>query len=245
MQNSVDIVEVAPIRKNSATVITGFYGPGFIANSSLMHIVRNKGFRLKAHIKSQLIPPMMLLIGGRLTTTFRIYGNEDDSLLLVICDSLIPTENTWTVGKRLMEWLQKKGVKEFYAIEAMSLATQSPERPIFAFSIPAKDLDQYGVRPVAEGGISGVNAVLIDEAITRKIPFTTLLVATPLAAAIDYGGTASIVEALNRIFKFGVDTSNLKRGAEMQMKMTERMRGEKTGGILGAFRRKRSNSGSN
>jgi len=78
MSDKVDIIEVSPVRKNKPTAILGFTGPGFIGSTALMYMVRTKGFTQRAQVKSHLIPPMMLLIGGTPTPVFRIYGDDKD-----------------------------------------------------------------------------------------------------------------------------------------------------------------------
>ena len=244
MSSEVDIVEISPMKKSSPVVVTGFAGPGFIGNTALLFIARQKGFVERAHLKSQLIPPLFLLMEGRPTPVFRIYGDEKNEVLLVVSDALINAENAWPIGIELMGWLRGKGVKEIISIEGMPFATQEGERPIFGFSLPGRGFSQVGVRPTSEGGISGLNAVLLDEAMKHEVPWTTLLVPTGLVQAIDYVGTADLIEALNRMLKLGVDTSPLRQSDSIRKKAAGRPRGGGQKGLLGGFRRRRPGSGS-
>ncbi len=243
MSSKVDIVEISPVKKNSPIVVTGFTGPGFIGNTALLYIARQKGFIQRAQVKSHLIPPMLLLIDGKATPVFRIYGDQKNEILLVISEALINAENAWPIGIKLMEWFRGKGVKEVISIEGMPFATPEGERPIFGFSSFGRDFSQIGVRPTTEGGISGLNAVLLDEAMKHNVPWTTLLVPTGLSQTIDYGAVADLVEALNRMFKFGVDTSLLRQSEGLRRKAMERARGGEQRGLLGGFRRRKPNSG--
>ena len=244
MSSRVDIVEISPVKKNSPIVVTGFTGPGFIGNTALLYIARKKGFTQRAQVKSHLIPPMMLLIEGKPTPVFRIYGDQKNEILLVVSEALINAENAWPIGIKLMEWLRGKGVKEIISIEGMPYATPEGERPIFGFSTSGRDFSQDGIRPTSEGGISGLNAVLLDEAMKHNVPWTTLLVPTGLSQTIDYGGAADLIEALNRMLKLGVDTSPLRQSDDFRRKAMERARGGEQRGLLGGFRRRRPNSGS-
>ncbi len=244
MSSRVDIVEISPVKKGSPIVVTGFTGPGFIGNTSLLYIARQEGFTLRAHVKSHLIPPMFLLIEGKPIPVFRIYGDQNNEILLVVSEALVNAENAWPIGIKLMEWLRGKGVKEFISIEGMPFATPEGERPIFGFSTAGRDFSQVGVRPTSEGGISGLNAVLLDEAMKHKVPWTTLLVPTGLSQTIDYGGAADLIDALNRMLKLGVDTSLLRQSDGLMRKAVERARGGEQRGLLGGFRRRRPDSGS-
>ena len=144
MSSKVDIVEISPIKKNSPIVVTGFTGPGFIGNTSLLYIARQKGFTQRAQVKSHLIPPMMLLIEGKPTPVFRIYGDQKNEILLVVSEALINAENAWPIGIKLMEWLRGKGAKEIISIEGMPFATQEGERPIFGFSTSKRGAARRG-----------------------------------------------------------------------------------------------------
>lgn len=238
MSVSIDIVEVTPIRKNRPKVVTGFTGPGFVGNSAGMYIVRNKGFNLRAHLKSQRIPPLMLIVEGKPTPAFRIYGDERGELLIVLNDALITAENSWPIGLKLMEWLKEKGVSEIVSIEGMPFGTVTEERPVFGFGIPDLDIAKYGVKPTMEGGVSGINAVLLQECMKEKLQWVTLLVPTPITSAIDYGGAASVIEVLNRMYKLGVDVAPLRRGEEMRRQALERAGRGRRRGFLDTLRRR-------
>jgi predicted ATP-grasp superfamily ATP-dependent carboligase len=239
MSKSVDVVEVNPIKKNKPSVVLGFSGAGFVGNTAGMYISRSKGYKMLAYLKSHLIPPMMLLIDGEPTHPFRIYGDEKNELLFVVSAVMIELENAWPIGLKLMEWLRDLGCREFVSIEGMPFTIPAEERPIFGFTIPERNLAPYGVRPINEGGVSGVSAVMLEEAIKHRIPWVTILVPTPITAAIDYGGASSAVEVLNKMYKLGVDPSPLQRSEEMIRQRVEMSRREQPRGFLDSFRRRR------
>ena len=86
-----------------------------------------------------------------------------------------------------------------------------------------------------------MNAVLLDEALKHKVPWTTLLVPTGLTQAIDYVGAADLIEALNRLLKLGVDTSPLRQSDIFKRQSAARIGEQK--GLFGGFRRRKSDSG--
>ena len=243
MSEKVDIIEVSPVKRNKPTVITGFTGPGFIGNTALMYIVRNKGFPQKAQVRSQLIPPMMLLIGGVPTPVFRIYGDDKDEILFVMSEALIAAESSWPIGLKVMEWLVEKRVREIVSIEGMPFSHAADKRPVFGYSNPQRDLLKHGVQPTVEGGVSGINAVMLEEAMKKGISWVTLFVPTTQAQTVDYGGAAAVIEVLNNIFKLGVDVEPLKRSEEIRRKMLERAAKGEQRGILGSLRRRLPDSG--
>lgn len=243
MSRDVEIIEISPVKRKKYTVITGFTGSGFIGNTALMYVVRNKRFKMRAQVRSELIPPMMLIIDGEPVPVFRIYSDDKDELLFVMSEALIIADNTWLIGIRLMEWLREKGVKEIVSIEGMPFGTTSEKRLVFGFSLPERNLASYDVRATREGGVSGLNAVMLEESMKERIPWVTIFVPTPHSQTIDYGGAAVVIEVLNKMFKLGVDPAPLKRSADMRRQMQERLRGEEKRGFLDSLRRRRPDSG--
>ena len=242
MSESVDIIEVSPIKRNKPSVITGFAGAGFVGNTAVSHIIREKGYKLKSQLRSHLIPAMILFEDGRPVYPFRIYGDEEGKLLFVTSAVLITPENSWMIGLKLVEYLKKFGVSEYVAVEGMPLGLQMETRPVYGFTMPERDISQYGVIAIRDAGVSGLNAVMLEEALKTRLPWTALLIPTPFASAIDYGAAIPIIKALDKMFKLDVDVGDLERRVEMIRKTAEKER--RGGGFLGSlFGRRPSGSG--
>jgi len=237
MSNSIEIIEDEPVNRGKITAITGFSGPGYIGNNALMFIARNKGYRLKAHVKSNLIPPMTLLIDGKPTPSFRIYGDNKGELLIVLCETMISGENAWAIGKKLMEWLKEKGVNKIISVEGMPFGTSTGETIVFGYSTKGQDLTTFGVRQTPEGAVSGLNAVLLEESSKHGVRWISLFPTTSMMTTIDYKGAAAVVEVLNRMFKLDVDATPIKKRDEMVKQIIQKRR-RASGGFWGFLRRK-------
>ena len=237
--SDVEIVETLTIRKKRSTVVLGFAGSGFIGSTAMMYVVRNRGFKQRAFVRSQLIPPMMLLLDGQPTHALRIYSGEKNDLLFIVSEALISPGNSWPLSKKLMEWLLDKGAAAFVSIEGLPFGIPPGERVVLGFSTDRKDLAQFGVKSTQEGVVSGMNACLLEECLRRGLSWTSLFVGTDLISGVDYGGSAAAVEVLNRMFKLGVDVTPLKRRDEMMRQTAKRRMKAEPRGFLGALRRRR------
>lgn len=235
-ESGVEIIETLPLKKNKSTVITGFAGPGFVGSAAIMHIVRSKGLKQRAYVRSQLIPPMMLLIDGQPVHAFRIYSGENDDVLLVTSEALLMHENAWPVSLKLADWLIGKGAEAFVSVEGIPFGVPSRERTILGFSTD-RDLNQLGVQIAREGAVSGMNACMLEECMKRRVSWTTLFIPTNVMATIDFGGAAAVVDVLNRMFKLGVDVSPLRDRDEMMRKATEAQRAARDKGFLGKLKK--------
>lgn len=238
MVASVEIIETLPLKRKVRTAITGFAGAGFIGSTALMYIARNKVFKLRAHVKSELIPPMMLIVEGRALPAFRVYSSDDAEILLVISETLIPAENSWPICLKLMEWLSGKGVKEVISIEGVPFNVPSQERIVFSYSSEERDLTGLGIRPLQEGAVSGMNACMLEECMGRGLSWTSLFVTTNRFSTIDHGGSAAAIEVLDEMFDLGVDVTPLKQMEKAQQQMMERQRRGESRGFMGRLRRR-------
>ena len=162
--------------------------------------------------------------------------NDKEDLILVTGETLVPVENFWPIGLKLMDWLLSKGASSFFSIEGLTLGPLYKERMVLGYSNNRKDLGQFGVLPTTEGAISGINAVLFEECLRRGLSWTSLFVPTSRVSTIDYGGAAAIIEVLDKIFHLSVDVSQLKKMEENVRQMYERQMKTGSRGLLGRFR---------
>ena len=218
--SEVSIVESAKLNYKGYTAVLGFAGAGFVANTALMFIARNKGLKEVADVKSIHIPPLVLLVDGKQMGCFRIYCDEERRLLLVVTESMIPAEGSYIVGKSLTDWLKRKGVSEVIALEGLPFSAVSSEGKLFEFSTVPRETPRAGGTPVREGAISGLNACMLEECVEHGISWTSIFVPTSRLASMDYGASADAVDAMNRLFKLGVDPTPLRRSDEAVKKAT-------------------------
>ena len=228
--SDIEIVELTKIPIKKRTVITGFAGAGFIGNTALMHAARAKGFKQVGHLHGNMMPALMILVEGKPRHSFRIYTDVSDDFMFLVTESMSSAESAWTIGQELMTWLKKKGLKEIVAFEGFPFA----QKGIFGFTTGEKNLQSYGIQPIAEGAISGVNASLLDEAMKEGVEWTTIFVPTRVISSIDYQGAVDAIQVLNTMFKMDVDTEELRRMSEAVTRATEahQRQQQKRGGFL-------------
>lgn len=208
--SDIEIVELSEIPIKKRTVVTGFAGAGFISNTALMYTARAKGFKQVGYLHGNMMPAMMILVEGKPRHSFRIYTHASENLMFLVTESMSSAEPTWAIGQRLMSWLKKKGVKEIVAFEGFPLATKG----IYGFTTGDKNLQGYGIQPIPEGAIQGVNASLLNEALKDGVEWTTIFVPTRLISGIDYQGVVDAIQVLNTMFKLDVDIEELRRTSE-------------------------------
>jgi predicted ATP-grasp superfamily ATP-dependent carboligase len=222
-RNNAAVVETVSIKKGEYKAILGLAGAGFIGNTSVMFSVRIKGFPKVAHVKSSHIPPMTLISNGEPIQSFRIHVDEEDKLLFVITESLIPAEGCWPIAEALLKWLKEKNTKEIYAIDGLPFSAISSDVKALVYA-NKMDPGRFEYPLLREGAVSGINSCVLEDCVENKFPYACLFIPTTKLTSIDYTGSANAVEVMNKLFKLGVDHSPL-RGTDEAKKTEQRQTG--------------------
>lgn len=231
----IEVVEHIPLKEKKPVVITGLTGPGLVANTSAKHVIKEMGLKLRVELRSKMIPPMILYQNGGLLNPLRIYSDDEGKFIFILCDTPLDTESAWQIGEKIFKYLDDLNVREYVLVESMPFQIQSGNRVVFGFGSSSRDMSALGVSPIAEGGISGLNAVIVDNAAKKKIPWLTLIASTSASAMIDYGGALAIVTVLNKMFDLDVDVSFLEKTSNLTSRQIEESK--KKGGVLDFLRR--------
>lgn len=219
--SEVEMIESTPFKKGDFKAILGFAGAGFIGNTAAMFIVRSKGFQQVAQVRSTHVPPMTLIVNGTPMPSFRVHVDEPRSILFVITENLIPAEGCWPITQTLLKWFRDKGVKEIYSLNGLPFSVTSPTIKVLGYGNKI-DIGKLGITPIKEGALSGLDSCMLDECIEKGVPFAQLFFPTNKLTSIDYGGAANAVDALNNLFKFGVDSSTLRLNDDAQRRAAEK-----------------------
>ncbi len=205
------VVADAEIELEEPTVIAGFPGPGFVGETATMLIQDSLKMTEVAHIESELIPPMLVVMGAGTKFPFRIYGDEGLDVLVVVDNQPIPMEHHRTITRELMDWLIERNVSEIVAMNGLPMADETLEGSVVGYStdqLKLADLERLGVLPLTSGAITGMNAAFLELCQDKGVTFTGLLTPTLSINATNWLGIVSIIEVLNSSVGLDVDTSS-------------------------------------
>ncbi len=204
------VVEEAEIELDEPTMIMGFPGPGFVGETTTMLIQNSLKMTEIAHLESELIPPMLVILGAGTKLPFRIYGDESLDVMIAVDNQPIPMEHHRTIARELMDWLIERNVSEIVALNGLPMADETLEGSVVGYStdqLKIADLGRLGVRPLTSGAITGMNAAFLELCHDMDVTFTGLLAPTLSINTTNWLGIVSIVEVLNGSVGLGVDTS--------------------------------------
>ena len=242
VNSDINIVEEGVTDWDEPTVITGFPGPGFVGETTAMYIVDSLKFREIGHIDSELIPPMLVVMGPSLRPPFRIHANEDADLMIIVDNQPIPMEHHRALSRKLMQWLEEKNVKEVIVLDGLPLPDETLEGRVIGFSTREEklsELSRHGVLPLTGGAVTGMNAALLEICQETGIPWTGLLAPTIRIGSPNWKGISSIIEVLGKILNLDVVVPTVANSAGGSAEQAPgRKREPRRGGIFDVLRRR-------
>jgi len=177
---------------------------------------------------SEDLPPLAVIMGGRVNPPVRAYGTKD--LVLVLSEfpllpGLITPLATAIIGAatqlKVGRILGLEGVVPHPADAADDTENVPPEEMVWyaGSGTPSQLPAEYkaaGVRTMSDGVIGGVSGALLVEGLTATIPVGALLVSATDAGYPDHRAAAKLIEVIDQALPHvRIDTGPLRTQAEM------------------------------
>ncbi|MBN1133442.1 MAG: proteasome assembly chaperone family protein [Methanosarcinaceae archaeon] len=210
--NDVKII-TKPIKSQNPVLIEGFPGIGLVGNIASQQIIDELKMTYIGSIDSRYFPPIAILYEGLINMPVRIYESEKFNLIIVVSDIPINPSVSYDISKAIVEWAESINAKEIISIAG--IATMTENQKLFGAATNTEMLERIKdkVQVFQMGTISGISGSFMTECLIRGIPAISLLGATqsqnpdPRAAAV-------VIDVLNSLYGFEIDTENLIEQAE-------------------------------
>jgi uncharacterized protein len=219
MEEVVRIVEVDGIEHKQPIVIEGLPDVGLVGTIASSYIVEKMGYKEIGYIESDLFVPVMVIHEGKLKTPFRIYSDDDGSVIVVLSEVAVPPKAVYPLTTALAEWFYKIGAKLVISIKGLPVKNRMDiEKPeVFAVGNTEDAIQVLKDKQMdflEEGFIAGTYAMMLWECTKRKLSAISLL-AQCFPVYPDPGAAASAIESLKKFSpKLTVDVGELLENAE-------------------------------
>lgn len=209
------VVELEKVEFNNPIVIGGFVGPtltGFIAAS---YIIERLEMHQIAHVKSPHIPPISVFIGKKLRTPFRIYSNNDGTLIVAICEVPIEDEGLYEISSALLSWFSEKNVEELIVLEGSPVQQIVNDHKVYcvANEEKLKKFTENGMEPAKSALIMGMGGALINESMAYKLSGISFIIPASVNLP-DPGSVLALIENVNSAFGLKIDTKILEQSVQ-------------------------------
>ncbi|MDE1855222.1 MAG: proteasome assembly chaperone family protein [Candidatus Micrarchaeota archaeon] len=211
------------------TLIEGFPGAGLVGPMAASYMIEKLGMKGIGHIESDLFPPIAAVHDGEPMHTARIYADTKNKLVVVLSEFTIPQSVVYQLANELLSFVRKNGIKEIVSIGGMP--SQKPSETAYVISSNAelsKRAVKLGLKPVKEGVIAGVSALLITGGKGFDIPTLDVLVeVNPVIMDPKYAEVA--IGGLSKLLGIEIDTKELENEAkEVEARVREMVKQAKS-----------------
>ncbi len=218
------VVQTREIDMKQPLLVCCFPSAGVVGTIAAQTLIEKFEMKEVAHVRSRHMPSAAVFQDGRLRHPFRIYGHEEKNLLVVTAELPVADEGLYVVSSALLDWGTTVGVKETVILDGIPVQGIPANRKVLFAAEEEKisELEEDDTMEIlTKGIITGIAGSILSETLCREMVGFALL--TPAIAMVpDPEGAIQLLEALNRLYKVGVDVTELKESAtEIRRKMEE------------------------
>jgi uncharacterized protein (TIGR00162 family) len=218
-------------KATNPVLVCGLPGSGYVGKLAADHLVST--FKLKRVVEytSESFPPQVNVRadGTAEETKGELYFGQaakGKDLFVFTADAQPATsDGEYELSDAVVKMAKICGVKRVYALAAYITGSFSASPKVYGTATSKAMLDsisEMGVTLMKDGGISGMNGLLIGMATLRGLEGACLLGETS-GFVVDAGASKSVLEVLSTAVGFPIDTSKLKEKAEETQKMISQL----------------------
>ena len=218
-------------KATNAVLVCGLPGSGYVGKLAADHLVSTFKLERVAEYTSESFPPQVNVRadGTAEETKGELYFGQaakGKDIFVFTADAQPATsDGEYELSDAVVKMAKKCGVKRVYALAAYITGSFSASPKVYGSATSKAMLDsisEMGVTLMKDGGISGMNGLLIGMAALRGLEGACLLGETS-GFVVDAGASKSVLEVLSTAVGFPIDTSKLKEKAEETQKVISQL----------------------
>lgn len=220
--------EVLEVPKASEPVLVcGLPGSGYVGKLAADHLVSSFKLKKVAEYRSSTFPPQVSVkedgtVDPPMGALYYAPTKAKRGLFVFTADAQPTTsEGEYELSDAVVKFAKKCGVKKVYTLAAYITGSFSESPKVYGAGtskVIAGALRENGVILMKDGGISGMNGLLIGIAALRGLEGACLLGETS-GYVVDAGASKAVLEQLSKVLGIPIDTSKLKEKADETQKL--------------------------
>ena len=218
-------------RASNPVLVCGLPGSGYVGKLAADHLVSTFKLRKVAEYSSSTFPPQVNVkedgtVDPPKGKMFYAAVKRGRGLLVFTADAQPTTsEGEYELSDAVVKFAKKCGVKRMYTLAAYITGSFSKSPKVYGSGTSkgiASLLSKNGVTLMKDGGISGMNGLLIGVAALRGIEGACLLGETS-GYLVDAGASKAVLQLLSKVLDLPIDTSMLESKAEETSKVISQL----------------------
>ena len=218
-------------RASNPVLVCGLPGSGYVGKLAADHLVSTLKLRKVAEYTSSTFPPQVSVKEDGTAEPpkgelFYAAVKKGRGLFVFTADVQPTTsEGEYELSDAVVKFAKKCGVRRVYTLAAYITGSFSKSPKVYG-SGTSKGmlglLGDSGVTLMKDGGISGMNGLLIGVAALRGLEGACLLGETS-GYVVDAGASKAVLELLSKVLDIPIDTSKLEEKAEETSKVISQL----------------------
>jgi len=219
------VIEVP--KTTNPVLVCGLPGSGYVGKLAADHLVESFNLRKVAEYDSPTFPPQVNVKEDGTADPPRgeLYyaaPRKGRGLFVFTADAQPTTsEGEYELSEAVVKFAKKCGVRRVYTLAAYITGTFSKSPRVFGAGTSKEmvsSLKEGGATMMKDGGISGMNGLLIGVAALRGLEGACLLGETS-GYVVDAAASKAVLELLSKVVDLPIDTSKLEAKAEETQKV--------------------------
>jgi len=218
-------------RATKPVLVCGLPGSGYVGKLAADHLVSTLKLRKVAEYLSSTFPPQVSVkedgtVDPPKGELFYAAVKRGGGLFVFTADAQPTTsEGEYELSDAVVKFAKKCGVKQVYTLAAYITGSFSKSPKVYGSGTSkgiVSMLSERGVTLMKDGGISGMNGLLIGVAAIRGLEGACLLGETS-GYVVDAGASKAVLELLSKVLDLPIDTSKLEEKAEETSKVISQL----------------------
>ncbi len=218
-------------KSSNPVLVCGLPGSGYVGKLAADHLVSTFKFKKVAEYASPTFPPQVSVkedgtVDPPKGDLYYAAAKRNRGLFVFTADTQPTTaEGEYELSDAVVKFAKKCGVKSVYTLAAYITGSFSKSPRVYGTGTSKEIvglLAENGVTLMKDGGISGMNGLLIGMAALRGMEGACLLGETS-GYVVDAGASKAVLELLSKILDIAIDTSKLEEKAEETRKVISQL----------------------
>ena len=218
-------------KADDPVLVCGLPGSGYVGKLAADHLVSSFKLRKVAEYMSSVFPPQVSVkedgtVDPPKGELFFAPTKGGRGLFVFTADAQPTTsEGEYELSDAVVKFAKKCGVRRIYTLAAYITGSFSKSPRVYGAGTSkavSLSLAEEGVTLMKDGGISGMNGLLIGVAALRGLEGACLLGETS-GYLVDAGASKAVLELLSKLVEIPIDTSKLDEKAEETRKVISQL----------------------
>ncbi len=196
------------------TLIEGFPSAGLVGPMAVSYMIDKLAPEYIGYVTSERFPPIAAIHGSVPMYPARLYKSDKFKIALIMAEFVIPADAVSDVAMEVISFCKKSKIKKIISISGMSVRTPKDTLYIIGPDDILKKASASGMKPIAEGAVAGVNAILLINAGLYGISASNVLVEVD-PAIMDPKYAELAIQGLQKLIELNIDLTALDKEAKI------------------------------